>query len=75
MTWNYRIIKYPDENGYGLHEVYYNEDGSPDTMTKDPIDFVCESEEGPEGIIRDLEMALADAKKSPVFDPPKEWND
>jgi hypothetical protein len=26
MTWNYRIIRHPDENGakvFGIHEVYY----------------------------------------------------
>jgi len=30
MSWNYRVIKQEDgdESHYGIHEVYYNDDGS-----------------------------------------------
>ena len=27
MTWNYRVVKYSDGSGYGLHEIYYDDDG------------------------------------------------
>jgi len=41
MTWNYRIIQtnykpdgFDDEyTAYAIHEVYYNEDGEPDSWT------------------------------------------
>jgi hypothetical protein len=23
MTWNYRVVKYSHDEGYGIHEVYY----------------------------------------------------
>lgn len=41
MTWNYRVIKYdhrPDYNGdepwFAIHEVYYDEDGKPTSVTE-----------------------------------------
>jgi hypothetical protein len=33
MTWNYRVVKFSDEDGedfYELKEVYYNEDKEPE---------------------------------------------
>ncbi len=33
MTWNYRIVKYADGSGFGLHEVGYNLMGEPVSMT------------------------------------------
>ncbi len=74
MTWNYRIVRrfYHEFLGYGLHEVYYDNDGNPSSMTVDPIISVDE-EEGPAGIISSLERALDDAKNRPVFDEPEGW--
>ena len=60
MTWNYRIIHYKD-GGYGLHEVFYNEEGSIDGWTEQPIDFVCGEDEGPKGVIGGLELASIDS--------------
>lgn len=37
MTWNYRIIKYTDSEGtshFGIHEVYYDATGRPETYTE-----------------------------------------
>lgn len=34
MTWNYRIMK--DHQGWGIFEVYYNEDGDPIATTAVP---------------------------------------
>ena len=67
MTWHYQILKHPD-GWYGLHEVYegLNDDGSPG-WTSEPIGFVAIEEEGPECVIKALEMALRDAKKYPVL--------
>ncbi len=37
--WNHRVVRRSwgdDEYSYGIHEVYYNVDGSVSSMTKDP---------------------------------------
>ena len=68
MSWNYRIILHdldpdPERHWYGLQEVHY---GMPDDPSKpgigpskDPITFVCDRDEGKEGIIKSLERALS----------------
>jgi hypothetical protein len=41
MSWNYRIVNQfslkNKWNTYGVHEVYYNKDEIPDSMTKDSV--------------------------------------
>lgn len=68
MTWNYRIIDHGD--WLGLHECFYDENDKPNGWTADPITFSCDKDEGTDGIIKSLELALADAKKHPVLTPP-----
>lgn len=43
--WNHRVMKRKLESGdfYGIHEVFYNEDGSIWSYTVDPIEVVGES--------------------------------
>ena len=71
MTWNYRIVQYVDGSGYGLHEVYYDENGQPWSMTSDPARFVSDPDEGPSGVKGSLLKARVDAIKRPVFVEPK----
>ena len=74
MSWNYRIVRYRNNEGFGLHEVYYDKDGHPWGMTEEPVRFACDAEEGPSGIITSLLTARVDARKRPIFDPPrKKW--
>lgn len=73
MSWNYRIVRYKDASGFGLHEVYYDKGGFPYSMTADAVRFTCGPDEGPEGITERLMMARTDARKRPVFDEPDEW--
>ncbi|MBF0448852.1 MAG: hypothetical protein HQL67_11680 [Magnetococcales bacterium] len=70
--WNYRVCKHP-EGHYSLHEVYYDDHDKATSMTANPIHFLVDEEEGPEGIVKDLEMALMDAKERPVFIVPEKW--
>ena len=37
MSWNYRVLKHvaEGEEGYQIHEVYYNEDGSIKACTEE----------------------------------------
>jgi len=38
MKWNYRVVrrKLPEGDLYAIHEVYYDEDGSPKLVTEEP---------------------------------------
>jgi hypothetical protein len=67
-TWNYRIIRYKGDNGFGLHEVHYDEVGLPIAMTESPATFACDDEEGPAGVVKSLERALKAAQELPVLD-------
>ena len=39
MTWNYRVVHkvYKGTDEYGIHEVYYDDDGAPETVTVNPV--------------------------------------
>jgi hypothetical protein len=67
MTWNYRVVRHPDGT-LTLHEAYYDDAGRLKAATAGPISFVADPDEGLDGIVRSLEMALADANRHPVLD-------
>lgn len=70
MGWNYRIVRYADGSGLGLHEVYYDADGKEISMTAEPASFVGDT---PEDVRSALLMAKTDAHRRPVFDEPDDW--
>lgn len=70
MSWNYRIVKYADDSGYGVHEVYYNPDGSPRSMTQEPAVITGDTESE---IREATSMMMADTRKRPVFEEPPGW--
>jgi hypothetical protein len=72
MSWHYRIVKYRDDKGYGLHEVYFNKLGQAYAMTADPCSFACDAEDGPKDIVSSLERAMMDAVTREVFEEPEE---
>ena len=51
MSWNYRVVKTTQKLplfaepviSYGIHEVYYNEDGKINGVTEEPIRIVCDN--------------------------------
>lgn len=71
VTWNYRIIFHDADNKndawYGLHEVYYDKNGEVEGWTENEVGFICNEYEGAGGILKSLEMAMADAIKRPVL--------
>jgi len=75
MSWNYRIVRYADGTGYGLHEVHYDKKGKPESMTEEPASFVTDEDEGNpiSGILKQLAIAQTDISGQPIFDEPKEW--
>ena len=70
MTWNYRVVKYSDGSGYGLHEIYYDDDGVEISMTKAPASFAGET---PEKLQESITRAMADMLRRPIFNEPKSW--
>ena len=72
MSLNYRIVRYRRGEGFGLHEVFYDDDGLPWGMTENPATFVCGTDEGPAGIKDSMLVARVDAIQRPVFDEPEE---
>jgi hypothetical protein len=73
VSWNYRIVRYKNGSGFGLHEVYYDANGDAWGMTSDPAGFTCDLDEGPKSIVEQLLTARVDARKRPVFDEPETW--
>ncbi len=65
MTWRYQIIKH--KNWYGLHEVFLD-DGKVKSWTEEPITFVSDVDEGVDGIIKALQMALDDCQNLSALD-------
>lgn len=68
MTWNYRVIKFIDEDGephHQIHEVYYDKDGHPNGHTENPVSVF--SNEGIDGLSSVLEK-MAEALKKPALE-------
>lgn len=61
--WNYRLIEYADNDGFGLHEVHYI-DGEIDSWTEKPI-IVGMSVES---IYEQLLIMRTDVRHRPVLD-------
>lgn len=67
MTWNYRVVRkvYNDETIlWGIHEVFYDDEGNPKAVTVDAIAPESESEEGIKTV---LEWMLA-ALEKPILE-------
>jgi len=70
MTWNHRVIRkeYPeaalDKVFYQIHEVYYDKEGNPELVTKEPIRFMeistDELRETLERVLRALDKPVLD---------------
>lgn len=67
-TWNYRVMKFVDDDGepcHQIHEVYYDKEGHPNGYTENPANIF--SIEGIDGLSRVFEK-MAEALKKPVLD-------
>jgi|32_taG_2_1085360.scaffolds.fasta_scaffold54029_3 hypothetical protein len=66
MRWNYRIIYHDDHEHpyYGLHEVYYNQDGKIEVWTAE-ADIVSDVDK--EDLINSLRLMLKDAEHKDVL--------
>ncbi len=72
MMWNFRLVKHvelkPKHVWYGVHEVFYNDDGKPWTMTKEPVQVDGESAKDVAAYLRSIQH---DLKHLPVLDADK----
>jgi hypothetical protein len=70
-SWNYRIVQYRNHPGsLVLHEVHYDYTGQVRAVTENAAAFGCGAEEGKEGIIIALKLALADVERLPILEEP-----
>ena len=76
MTWNLRVIATMEpmiggepEVNFALHEVYYDKNGNPNALTKNPIRVSGESLEAIEWYIDKMKDAL----KKPILWGDEKW--
>ena len=60
MSWNYRVLKHvaAGEEGYQIHEVYYNEDGSIEACTEEAVTCFGGSEDELKETLKLMEAAF-----------------
>lgn len=60
MYWNHRIIEHNEVEFYeAIHEVYYNEDGSIQGWTENPVSIMKYEEDSWEKIVEWIKVALS----------------
>lgn len=74
MSWNYRVVRrtfqIPTHEGeneevlYGIHEVYYNDNGEIWTLTEEPVEVISETAEHMAEVLSMMKRAL----ELPVLD-------
>lgn len=65
MPWTYRIVDHGQH--FALHSVEIDETGNPRGWIRRSIDFAVDRDAGPDGLVRSLEQALAEARRSPIL--------
>ena len=60
MTWNHRLVKrtHGDDVLYAIHEVYYDDQGAPESVTEDPVGVAEQSKDDIKTTLRHMERAL-----------------
>lgn len=67
MTWNHRVLRHVKESDdvwYGIHEVFYNDKGEPDSCTEHLMKPMGAS---PEELKQELELMVKSIEK-PILD-------
>lgn len=60
MYWNHRIIEHNEVEFYeAIHEVYYNEDGSIQGWTENPVSIMKYEEDSWEKIVERIKASLS----------------
>jgi hypothetical protein len=66
---HYRVLRYTDGT-LALHEVYCDEEGRPNGYTARPISLAVDGDEGHDGLVQSMQMALGDATDRLILDVP-----
>lgn len=61
MSWNYRVVQ--TEDGFGIHEVHYADDGTIENLTVEPMPVTCNPDED----LKETFEQMASAFKLPVL--------
>lgn len=71
MSWNYRVMCRTYESGkeYGIHEVYYDEDGKVASWTENPVSITTFVEECSDTVenLTDVHVKMGLALTKPVL--------
>lgn len=70
--WNHRIVHYR-AGGFGIHEVYYDDQDRPWGMTEHATGFAVFEDESPDDLLDEAREAIEEAASRPVLDEPEEW--
>ena len=79
MSWDYRIVKYKSGEGFGLHEIHYDDNGVPWGMSEEPAIFVSEfgddfpAEDSLAEIVDALVVAFVAVRRRPILEEPDAW--
>ena len=65
MPWTYRIVDHGEH--FALHTVEIDQTGQPVRWVKRAIDFACDIDCGPQGVVSSLKQALEEASNHPVL--------
>ena len=56
LVWNHRVVK--KNNEFGVHAVYYNDNGLPAQVSSEPLSLRAESQEDLKWILRMMEANM-----------------
>ncbi len=56
--WNYRVVSKIEE-GLGIHEVHYDDDGAIEFLSESAVDVIAEDVEGLKWVLHHMEANLA----------------
>lgn len=80
MIWNYRLVRKKREGVflYDVHEVYYNDDGTPCNMSTGPATFGSnnmdkDDEAAKKEVLDSLMLAYRTITRHDIFVEPAEW--
>jgi hypothetical protein len=62
MSWNYRVVKGTTEDGgeyFGIHEIYYNDDGGIRSMSEGPEPVAGETLEAVKSVLQKMTDCLS----------------
>lgn len=76
MSTEWRVVRYKDGSGYGLHQVNYDNEGLPYGMSAQPVVLQVPDILGPHRIMqimREIIQSLGNEQMVVIFNEPEAW--